>query len=102
MSPEKHLAAILTAWHETNGFHISFELKDALEEAEKDFDGVEIEIDNDQEITFKDPRIAYGPDYPSAKLKMYIDGKWVTLTPENFDFNTYTFRREVRPDDRTE
>jgi hypothetical protein len=43
MTPERLLAAILTAFHETDGLHISFELKEALEIAEKEFDGVEFD-----------------------------------------------------------
>jgi len=41
MTPEQLLAAILTAYHESDGFHISFELKEMLKLAEEDFDGVE-------------------------------------------------------------
>ena len=45
MSPEKHLAAILTAWNETDGYSIYPNLNKALQDAEADFDGVE---NNDQ------------------------------------------------------
>lgn len=41
MTPEKHLAAILTTWRETDGYMISNEMAEALSIAEKDFDGVE-------------------------------------------------------------
>ena len=41
MTPEKHLAAILQAWNETDGYTITPEMNAALEAAEKDFDGVE-------------------------------------------------------------
>lgn len=41
MTPEKHLAAILTAWGETDGWRINRSLDEALKDAEADFDGVE-------------------------------------------------------------
>lgn len=41
MTPEKHLAAILTAWHETDSYTITDDLAEALHNAERDFDGVE-------------------------------------------------------------
>lgn len=43
LSPAEHLAAILTAYHESDGLHISYELKEMLDLAEADFDGVEVE-----------------------------------------------------------
>lgn len=41
MTPEKHLANILSAYNETDGSHISSNLREALAIAEEDFDGVE-------------------------------------------------------------
>ena len=41
MSPEKHLAAILAAWQETDGRHITVELNEALNNAEDEFEEIE-------------------------------------------------------------
>lgn len=41
LTPEKHLAAILVAWQESDGVHIHRDLRTALTGAEADFDGVE-------------------------------------------------------------
>lgn len=41
MDPERHLAAILVAWQESDGVHIHKDLRTALTGAEADFDGVE-------------------------------------------------------------
>lgn len=41
VSAEVHLAAILAAYSETDGHHISFELKEMLDMAGQDFDGPE-------------------------------------------------------------
>ena len=41
LTPEKHLAAILAAWTESDGVHIHKVLRSALTAAEADFDGVE-------------------------------------------------------------
>jgi hypothetical protein len=41
LTPEKHLAAILFAWQESDGVHIHKDLRTALTGAEADFDGVE-------------------------------------------------------------
>ena len=52
MTPERHLAAILAAWTENPGYGISPAMHEALVLAEKDFDGVEFEADNDQTPLF--------------------------------------------------
>lgn len=41
MTPERHLAAILNAWDGTDGHYISSDLRDALDTAQRDFDGIE-------------------------------------------------------------
>lgn len=51
MTPERHLAAILTAFGECNAREFTDELIEALTAAEKDFDGVE---DYPEEIGFVD------------------------------------------------
>ena len=72
MSPEQHLAAILSAWKGFPGYGITRELDEALAAAERDFDGVE-------EINMHGKDFLgglYGPEleelagYPSLATKM--------------------------------
>lgn len=81
MTPEKHLAAILAAWNHTDGRDISDEMADALELAEKDFDGVEaddFDIDfNQTAVLVTDPYRPGVKDYtPCSKTESHMAHKW--------------------------
>lgn len=74
MTVEKHLAAILTAWGETDGYGISVELDEALTLAAKDFDGVE-----DDGLPAETQRQVWPGAKPRASLKVMINGEWLEM-----------------------
>ena len=71
MTAEKHLAAILAAWNETDGYGISVEMNEALTLAEKDFDGVE-----DDGLPVEPQGRIWPGARPQALLKIMINGEW--------------------------
>lgn len=85
LTPEKHLAAILAAYSDTDGYLISNAMSVALRAAEADFDGVEAD---DVDVSNFDEGIWKRGEPPV-----------VNIDEIDIDFNHARILREVTPMD---